>query len=130
MTAIHPQFVAAALREVLQSSGCRVAEDRDRDNAPVLRANAGGLGFEARFVNSGAAWLAGAAERRFARLSLSRDRLLLEIDADALGGATAADLLAHAKVWDHLVQELIAYLEDAPSATREPRHAVTPAALV
>lgn len=77
------------------------------------------------------------ASRRFARLSLSRDLLLLEMDVVALGGVTADNLRAHAEIWDRLLNQLIAWLraelpklaKPAPVAEPEvPAAPVVPAA--
>lgn len=133
---LHTYLTPVLLREALQSAGYRVEEGKDRDGGPTLRSATAGLGFEVRFANplpTEAGAFADAAfqaafqvqgelpltlvnqwnvSRRFARLDLLQNLLLLDMDVTALGGITVAHLQAQAEIWDRLVNQLIAYLKD------------------
>uniref|UniRef100_UPI0005BC875C YbjN domain-containing protein n=1 Tax=Bradyrhizobium sp. Ai1a-2 TaxID=196490 RepID=UPI0005BC875C len=52
------------------------------------------------------------ASRRFARLQLSPPFLALSLDVSVAGGVTPTNLRAQIEIWDHLVQQLVAYLRD------------------
>ncbi|MBB4380749.1 YbjN domain-containing protein [Bradyrhizobium sp. SBR1B] len=124
------------LRSALQQVGYRVEELTDPVvNLTYLRSATGGLTFDIRPGN----WLADAesfvdaaltavlqvqgelppdlvnrwnATRRFARLQLSQQFLVLSLDVSVAGGVTADHLRAQIDIWDRLVQELIVYLRD------------------
>ncbi|MHC4043466.1 YbjN domain-containing protein [Bradyrhizobium sp. 23AC] len=124
------------LRSALQQVGYRVEELTDPVvNLIYLRSATGGLTFDIRPGN----WLADAesfvdaaftavlqvqgelpldlvnrwnATRRFARLQLSQQFLVLALDVSVVGGVTADHLRAQIDIWDRLVQELIVYLRD------------------
>lgn len=147
-----------ALRDVLQQVGYRVEEVTDPvANVPYLRSATGGLAFEIRpgnrladadgsFVDiafTAVLQIQGElpldlvnrwnATRRFARLQLSRQFLVLSLDVSVAGGVMTNHLGAQIEIWDRLAQELIAYLRDelrqlaatngaapvAPNAARE-----------
>lgn len=50
------------------------------------------------------------ATHRFARLDITGEWLLLDMDVIALGGVLADNLRAHIEIWDRLIAELISYL--------------------
>jgi hypothetical protein len=52
------------------------------------------------------------ATRRFARLQLSPPFLALSLDFSVAGGVTQNNLRAQIEIWDHLVQQLVAYLRE------------------
>ncbi|UWU73895.1 YbjN domain-containing protein [Bradyrhizobium huanghuaihaiense] len=124
------------LRSALQQVGYRVEELTDPViSLTYLRSATGGLTFDIRPGN----WLANTesfvdaaftavlqvqgelpldlvnrwnATRRFARLQLSQQFLVLSLDVSVAGGVTADHLRAQIDIWDRLVQELIVYLRD------------------
>jgi hypothetical protein len=134
---ITTQFSLETLRETLQSVGYRVEELTDPvANIPYLRSATGGLAFDVRPGNRLAAdpksfldvalvailqvqgelpldlvnrW---NATRRFARLQLSPPFLALSLDISVAGGVAQNHLRAQIEIWDHLVQQLIAYLRE------------------
>ncbi len=126
-----------SLRDVLQQAGYRVETVTDPvANIEYLRSATAGMTFDVRPGNR----LAGAdghfadvafvavlqvqgdlpldlinrwnATRRFARLQLSAPFLVLSLDVTVAGGVTQNHLRAHIEIWDHLVQQLIAYLRE------------------
>jgi hypothetical protein len=125
------------LREIMQQAGYRVELAGDAKSTPVLRSATNGFGFEVRFANRFAGDQTGYADvsflaglrvqgklplepindwnntRRFARLHLIDDLLLLDMDVSVLGGITPEYLRAQVEIWDRLVQELIPYLREA-----------------
>ncbi|OKO85525.1 hypothetical protein AC629_18715 [Bradyrhizobium sp. NAS80.1] len=130
------------LREIIQLSGYRTETVTDPvTNTTYLRSATNGLAFDIRPGNrlSGAdqgfldvAFLAVLqvqgelpldlvnrwnATRRFARLQLSHPFLVLSLDLSVAGGVAPNHLRAQIEIWDHLVQQLIAYLrEELPKA--------------
>ncbi|WP_213773289.1 YbjN domain-containing protein [Bradyrhizobium sp. dw_78] len=126
-----------SLRDVLQQAGYRVETVTDPvANSVYLRSATAGLSFDIRPGNR----LAGAAEnfvdiafvgvlqvqgelplelvnrwnatRRFARLQLSQPFLVLSLDISVAGGVLPAYLRGQIEIWDHLIQQLIAYLRE------------------
>jgi hypothetical protein len=70
--------------------------------------------------------------RRFARLNLLQNLLLLDMDILAIGGVTAGHLRAQTEIWDRLVSQLIVYLREelpklAPRAEPAPQESAEPA---
>jgi hypothetical protein len=127
------------LRDLLQDAGCRVMIAAPSANAPsgsppVLRSATNGLAFEIRFTDpvsqdaarfAGFALMAGLmvqgdlpsalisrwnAERRFARLFLQTNMLILAQDVTLAGGVGRDHLRAQIILWDRLVQDLLHYL--------------------
>ncbi len=131
------------LRETLQQAGYRVETVTDPvANVVYLRSATNGLAFDVRPGNRLAdgsdsfADLAFTAvlqvqgelpldvvnrwnsTRRFARLQLSQPFLVLSLDISVAGGVAPNHLRAQIEIWDHLVQQLIAYLrEELPRLT-------------
>jgi hypothetical protein len=121
------------LRELMQQAGYR-AEIITGPDAPSLRSATGGLPFEIRFVNATPGdsttyadimFLAGLqvqgelsldivnrwnSTKRFARLHLSQNYLVLAMDVVVLGGVAPEHLGAQIELWDRLLQELLSYL--------------------
>jgi Putative bacterial sensory transduction regulator len=126
-----------SLRDALQQAGYRVETVTDPVvNVAYLRSATSGLAFDIRPGNR----LAGAdqhfvdiaftavlqvqgdlpldivnrwnATRRFARLQLSQPFLVLSLDVSVAGGVAPNHLRAQVEIWDHLVQQLIAYLRE------------------
>lgn len=52
------------------------------------------------------------ATRRFARLQLSPPFLALSLDVSLAGGVSQNHMRAQIEIWDHLLQQLIAYLRE------------------
>jgi hypothetical protein len=125
------------LRSALQQVGYRVEEVTDPvANLPYLRSATGGLAFDIRPGNRLAdadgsfvdvaftAILQVQGElplelvnrwnttRRFARLQLSQQFLVLCLDVSVAGGVMPNHLRAQIEIWDRLVQELIGYLRE------------------
>lgn len=138
---LHTSFTPTLLRDLLLAAGYRVEEVKGPAGTPALRSATAGLAFEVHFANplpneAGDATSPGWADatfqaafqvqgelplslvnhwnvsRRFARLNLLQNLLLLDMDIVALGGVSADNLRAQAEIWDRLVNQLIAYLRD------------------
>ena len=131
------QLTIDGLREVFQSVGYRAEEVIDPvANMPYLRSATAGVAFDIRPGNRLAAdskafvdfalvavlqvhgelpldivnrW---NATRRFARLQLSQPFLVLTHDVSLAGGVNQTHLRAQVEIWDHLIQQLIAYLRE------------------
>jgi hypothetical protein len=139
-----------SLRDVLQQAGYRVETVNDPvANIVYLRSATAGLAFDVRPGNRPAngddnfvdvafttvlqvqgelplglvnRW---NATRRFTRLQLSQPFLVLSLDVSVAGGVAPAYLRAQIEIWDHLIQQLIAYLREelpklAPANTANP----------
>ena len=125
------------LRAALQQVGYRVEAVTDPvANLPYLRSATGGLAFDIRpgnrladaddsFVDAAFTAVLQVqgelpldlvnrwnATRRFARLQLSQQFLVLSLDVSVAGGVMPDHLRAHVEIWDRLVQELIGYLRE------------------
>jgi hypothetical protein len=125
------------LREILQQAGYRVETVNDPvANLAYLRSATAGLAFDVRpgnrLANGGETFVDAAftavlqvqgdlpldvvnrwnATRRFARLQLSQPFLVLSLDISVAGGVAPNHLRAQIEIWDHLVQQLIAYLRE------------------
>ncbi len=142
------------IRDVLQQAGYRVEQATDPVvNVSYLRSATGGVAFDIRPGNrlAGSDTLADVAfiavmqvqgefpldvvnrwnvTRRFARLQLSAPFLALCFDVSAAGGVTASYLRAQIEIWDHLVQQLIAYLREELTRMAEANAAKPPVAAV
>jgi hypothetical protein len=148
-----------SLREGLQQAGYRVETVTDPiANTTYLRSATNGLAFDARpgnrFGDGGETFIDVAftavlqvqgelpldivnrwnATRRFARLQLSQPFLVLNLDVSTAGGITPTHLRAQVDIWDHLIQQLIAYLREelpklAQPNTAKPDNANSGAAL-
>ncbi len=124
-----------SLRDVFQQAGYRVETATDPvANVRFLRSATGGVPFDIRpgnrltenrdhFVDVAliaVLQVQGAlpvdvvnrwnATRRFARLQLSYPFLVLSLDMTVAGGVAPNHLRAHIEIWDHLIQQLIAFL--------------------
>ncbi|MGY2292785.1 YbjN domain-containing protein [Pseudomonas sp. SDO528_S397] len=121
------------LTELLQASGYRVNQTEQNGSVQLLSASQG-IGFSVRFGNpateqgsyvdftySCALRVQGElpkgladvwnASRRFARLSLQGEFLLMEMDV-VVAGVGATYLRGQLELWDRLLQEFIVYLRD------------------
>ncbi len=129
-------FTPEAFQELLQQVGYRAELMTDRPNAPYLRSATGGIPFEVQFVNRLLNGGDGYADitfvvvlglqsemplaavndwnngKRFARLRLIRNMLVLDMDVTVIGGLTPAHLQAQIGLWDQLVQELLPFLRE------------------
>ena len=126
---------ADSLTTLLQDAGCRV--NRNEQNAVVQLLSASqGVGYAVRFGNqapgnegefldftfSCALRIQGDlpnglaerwnASRRFARLSVQGEFLVMEMDVVVADGVTQQHLLGTLLLWDRLLQEFIVYLRD------------------
>ena len=126
-----------SLRDGLQQAGYRVETVTDPvANTTYLRSATNGLAFDARpgnrFGNDSESFIDVAftavlqvqgelpldivnrwnATRRFARLQLSQPFLVLSLDVSIAGGVLPNYLRAQVEIWDHLLQQLIAYLRE------------------
>lgn len=130
LTHIAPEDLAETLRD----RGYRVEIATIENDQPVLRSATGGLGFSVRFANPVPGREGAFADatfqtlfrvqgdlplslvnqwnltRRFTRLFLASQALVLEMDVSALGGVEREHLRAQSEIWDRLVQELMAFL--------------------
>lgn len=126
---------ADSLTKLLQDAGCRV--NRTEQNAVVQLLSASqGVGYAVRFGNralnqegefldftfSCALRIQGElptglaerwnATRRFARLSVQGEFLVMEKDVVVADGVSEKHLLGSLLLWDRLLQEFIVYLRD------------------
>jgi hypothetical protein len=126
-----------SLRDVVQLAGYRVETVTDPvANTPYLRSATSGLAFDVRPGNRiadeeqsfldiafiGVLQIQGDlpldivnrwnVTRRFGRLQLSQPFLILSHDVSVAGGVTQNYLRAQIEIWDHLLQQLIAYLRE------------------
>ncbi|AZE48835.1 hypothetical protein C4K04_3163 [Pseudomonas chlororaphis] len=122
-----------SLTELLQGAGYRVNQTEQNGIVQLLSASQG-IGYAVRFGNAAAAQgsyvdftfscalrvqgelPAGLAElwnasRRFARLSVQGEFLVMEMDA-VVAGVGHDHLRSQLELWDRLLQEFIVYLRD------------------
>ncbi|WP_431480977.1 YbjN domain-containing protein [Pseudomonas thivervalensis] len=134
MTSMIESVGAKSLTELLQAAGYRVNETEQNGIVQLLSASQG-IGFAVRFGNPAPTpgeYLdftfscalrvqgelpAGLAEqwnasRRFARLSLQGEFLVMEMDVVVAAGVSADHLRSHLELWDRLLQEFIVYLRE------------------
>lgn len=138
---VHTYFTPVMLRDVLQAVGYRVEETNSPiGGAPALRSATAGMAFDVLFANplppddsgkspgwadvtfQAALQVQGElplslvnhwnVTRRFGRLNLLQNLLLLDMDVVAAGGVRVGNVRAQVEIWDQLVQRLIAYLRD------------------
>ncbi|AEV62636.1 YbjN domain-containing protein [Pseudomonas ogarae] len=134
MTSMIEYVGAKSLTELLQTAGYRVNETEQNGIVQLLSASQG-IGFAVRFGNpaptagqyldftfSCALRVQGElppglaelwnASRRFARLSLQGEFLVMEMDVVVAAGVSADHLRSHLELWDRLLQEFIVYLRE------------------
>jgi len=118
-----------SLLAVMQQAGYRTELLTDSRDRPYLRSSTGGMPFEIYFPNGPAhidvsfvmsLRIVGALElaivnrwnnaKRFARLRLMEDVLMLDMDIIAVDGISEASLRAAVAAWDALVLDLPAFL--------------------
>jgi len=134
---IITQLTVETLRDIIQLAGFRVETLTDPvANASYLRSATNGLTFDIRpgnrINNAGQDFVDFAlvaalqvqgelpldivnrwnTTRRFGRLQLSQPFLILTLDVSLAGGVAQNHLRAQIEIWDHLVQQLIAYLRE------------------
>ena len=123
-----------SLTELLQGAGYRVNQTEQNAIVQLLSASQG-IGYAVRFGNPAAEageyvdftfscalrvqgqLPAGLAElwnasRRFARLSVQGEFLVMEMDVVVAAGVSADHLRASLELWDRLLQEFIVYLRE------------------
>jgi len=134
MTSMIEYVGAKSLTELLQAAGYRVNETEQNGIVQLLSASQG-IGFAVRFGNpaptvgeyldftfscalrvqgelpAGLAELWNAS-RRFARLSLQGEFLVMEMDVVVAAGVSADHLRSHLELWDRLLQEFIVFLRE------------------
>lgn len=146
MTQLIAHVSPQSLTDELQAAGYRVNQTEQNNIVQLLSASQG-IGFAIRFGNPAAEQgsyvdftfscalrvqgelPAGLAElwnasRRFARLSVQGEFLLMEMDVVVAAGVSADYLRGTLELWDRLLQEFIIYLRDyrqntAPLQPRE-----------
>jgi len=134
MTSLIEHVSPTSLTELLQGAGYRVNETEQNGVVQLLSASQG-IGFAVRFGNptpTAREYLdftfscalrvqgelpAGLAElwnasRRFARLSVQGEFLVMEMDVVVAAGVSADHLRSHLELWDRLLQEFIVYLRE------------------
>ncbi len=134
MTSMIEHVSVKSLTELLQAAGYRVNETEQNGIVQLLSASQG-IGYAVRFGNltpTAGEYLdftfscalrvqgelpAGLAElwnasRRFARLSLQGEFLVMEMDVVVAAGVSADHLRSHLELWDRLLQEFIVYLRE------------------
>ena len=130
ITRVSPQ----SLTELLQGAGYRVNQTEQNAIVQLLSASQG-IGYAVHFGNPAAEageyvdftfscalrvqgqLPAGLAElwnasRRFARLSVQGEFLVMEMDVVVAAGVSADHLRASLELWDRLLQEFIVYLRE------------------
>lgn len=135
ITHVSPQ----SLTDVLQAAGYRVNQSEQNGIVQLLSASQG-IGYAVRFGNPAleqgnfvdftfscvlrvqGELPEGVAEqwnatRRFARLSLQGEFLLMEMDVVVAAGVSNEHLRGNLELWDRLLQEFIVYLRDFSQAT-------------
>ncbi|WP_434657977.1 YbjN domain-containing protein [Pseudomonas sp. R3-56] len=134
MTSLIEHVTPASLTEVLQAVGYRVNETEQNGIVQLLSASQG-IGYAVRFGNptptpgqyldftfscalrvqgelpAGLAELWNAS-RRFARLSVQGEFLVMEMDVVVAAGVSAEHLRSNLELWDRLLQEFIVYLRE------------------
>ncbi len=123
-----------SLTELLQGAGYRVNRTEQNGIVQLLSASQG-IGYAVRFGNPAAhagsyvdftyscalrvqgELPAGLAElwnasRRFARLSVQGEFLVMEMDVVVAAGVSVSYLRGNLELWDRLLQEFIVYLRD------------------
>jgi hypothetical protein len=134
MTQLITQVSPQSLTDVLQAAGYRVNQTEQNGILQLLSASQG-IGYAVRFGNPAAEQgsyvdftfscalrvqgelPAGVAERwnatrRFARLSLQGEFLVMEMDVVVGAGVSNDHLRGNLELWDRLLQEFIVYLRD------------------
>ena len=135
ITHVSPQ----SLTDVLQAAGYRVNQSEQNGIVQLLSASQG-IGYAVRFGNpaleqgnfvdftfSCALRVQGDlpqgvaeqwnATRRFARLSLQGEFLVMEMDVVVAAGVSNEHLRGNLELWDRLLQEFIVYLRDFSQTT-------------
>ncbi|MDR7054028.1 hypothetical protein J2W70_001378 [Pseudomonas koreensis] len=130
ITHVSPQ----SLTDVLQAAGYRVNQSEQNGIVQLLSASQG-IGYAVRFGNPAVEQSSyvdftfscalrvqgelpeGVAEqwnatRRFARLSLQGEFLVMEMDVVVAAGVSNEHLRGNLELWDRLLQEFIVYLRD------------------
>ena len=125
---------AEHLTELMQTCGYRVNRSEQNDVVQLLSASQG-IGYAVRFGNAAAEagsyfdftfscalrvqgeLPAGIAERwnasrRFARLSIQGEFLVMEMDVMVAAGVSPDHLRSNLELWDRLLQEFVSYLRD------------------
>lgn len=148
--ALVRELAPETLRQILLNAGYRA--ELAAAEAPVLLSATGGLGFEIRFANPMPDQLGAFADavfqavfrvqgelplalvntwnatRRFARLCLLKDALVLSMDVNVLGGVAVDHLHAQVEIWDRLVQQLVTDLREELPKLARPAPVAEPAA--
>jgi hypothetical protein len=134
MTQLISHVSPQSLTDVLQAAGYRVNQTEQNGIVQLLSASQG-IGYAVRFGNPAAeqgryvdftfscalrvqgelpAGLAQLwnASRRFARMSVQGEFLLMEMDVVVAAGVSDDHLRGNLELWDRLLQEFIVYLRD------------------
>lgn len=140
MTQLISHVSPQSLTEVLQAAGYRVNQTEQNGIVQLLSASQG-IGYAVRFGNpaveqgsyvdftfSCALRVQGElppgvaeqwnATRRFARLSLQGEFLVMEMDVVLAAGVSHDHLRGNLELWDRLLQEFIVYLRDFSQAAQ------------
>ncbi|VVP90579.1 YbjN domain-containing protein [Pseudomonas fluorescens] len=138
MTQLISHVSPQSLTDVLQAAGYRVNQTEQNGIVQLLSASQG-IGYAVRFGNpaveqgsyvdftfSCALRVQGElpqgvaeqwnASRRFARLSLQGEFLVMEMDVVVAAGVSNDHLRGNLELWDRLLQEFIVYLRDFTQA--------------
>lgn len=134
MTQLITHVTPQSLTDLLQAAGYRVNQSEQNGIVQLLSASQG-IGYAVRFGNpaveqgnfvdftfSCALRVQGDlpqgvaeqwnATRRFARLSLQGEFLVMEMDVVVAAGVSNEHLRGNLELWDRLLQEFIVYLRD------------------
>lgn len=140
MTQLISHVSPQSLTDVLQAAGYRVNQSEQNGIVQLLSASQG-IGYAVRFGNpaveqgsyvdftfSCALRVQGElpqgvaeqwnATRRFARLSLQGEFLVMEMDVVLAAGVSSDHLRGNLELWDRLLQEFIVYLRDFSQAAQ------------
>jgi hypothetical protein len=134
--AVIETITAGQLCDLMQQAGYRVEPFDLPDHAPALRSATAGIPFEVRlgtrapgdgrrcadFTLIAALRVEGELPldtpndwnngKRFSRLHVVQNFLVLDMDVVLFGGVTASHLRAQIEIWDRLIQELVPFLRD------------------
>jgi hypothetical protein len=139
---------AQSLTDLLQNAGYRVNRSEQNDIVQLLSASQG-IGYSVRFGNPASA--AGEyvdftfscalrvqgelpeglaqmwnASRRFARLAVQGEFLVMEMDVVVAAGVSADHLRSNLELWDRLLQEFIVYLREYSQKAAQAAQATGP----
>jgi hypothetical protein len=142
-TTLTRSFTAETICELVQAAGFRaeILTGAAAAAGPVIRSASSGLAFEIRLLNpsqiepksfADLTFMAGLqlqgplapeivngwnASKRFSRLYIAQNHLVIAMDVVLPGGLPPDHLRAQIEIWDRLLQELLVWLRNAANQT-------------